>query len=158
MWTRELKTRVSTCSIRGVALHSKQIEDSWQKEGGLSKRFSKELCWQCSAKPWQLHERHVMHEAAKSTWRIFKRIVLTVQYGAAKVTRMTWRRVAMIVLMWAVRVTWRTLRKVLHETAKVYEGSGKESCWQCSMKPQNLQERLGEESLKWNWLGYILQK
>ena len=47
---------------------------------------------------------------------------------------------------------------VQHEAAKLHEGFGKESCWQCSMKPWNLQERLGEESLKWNWLGYILQK
>ena len=31
-------------------------------------------------------------------------------------------------------------------------------CWQYCMKLQKLQERCGEESLKWNWLGYILQK
>ena len=31
---------------------------------------------------------------------------------------------------------------------KLYEGSGKESCWYCSTKPQNLRERLGEELLK----------
>ena len=33
---------------------------------------------------------------------------------------------------------------------KLHEGSGKDSCWQCSTKPWNLWEKLGEESLKWN--------
>ena len=31
-------------------------------------------------------------------------------------------------------------------------------CWHCSTKPHKLRERLGEEWLKWNWFGYILQK
>ena len=49
--------RVNACSIRVAAPRGKQSEDSWQKEGGLSRRFREEPCWQCSMKPWQLHER-----------------------------------------------------------------------------------------------------
>ena len=44
-------------AVFGVVLHSKQSEDSWQKEGGLSRRSREEPCWQCSTKPWRLHER-----------------------------------------------------------------------------------------------------
>ena len=33
------------------------------------------------------------HDAAKVTWRIWKRVVLIVQHEAAKCTRKTWRRV-----------------------------------------------------------------
>ena len=42
----------------------------------------------------------VVHEAAKVTQRIRKRVVLTVQHEAAKVTRKTWRRVAEMKLAW----------------------------------------------------------
>ena len=48
--------------------------------------------------------RKVVHEAAKVTWRIRKRVVLTVQHEAVKVTRTTWRRVVMIVLHGAVSI------------------------------------------------------
>ena len=57
VWTHELKKRVNACSIQGVVRHGKRSEDGWQKEGGLSRRSREELCWQCSTKPWQLHER-----------------------------------------------------------------------------------------------------
>ena len=33
--------RVNMESVRGVVLHGKQSENSWQKEGGLSRRFRK---------------------------------------------------------------------------------------------------------------------
>ena len=41
MWTRELKTRVNACSIRGIVLHSKQSEDSWQKESDYQESLEK---------------------------------------------------------------------------------------------------------------------
>ena len=123
MWTCELKRKVNACSIRGVVLCSKQSENSWQKEGRLSRSFREELCWQCSTKLWQLHERPgeksctklrklyegsgkdwvvltVQHEAAKVTWRIRKRVVLTLQHKAVKFMRKTWRRVTKIKLTW----------------------------------------------------------
>ena len=56
VWTRELKMRLNSCSIQGVVLCGKQSEDSWQKEGGLSRRFREEPCWQWATKLWQLHE------------------------------------------------------------------------------------------------------
>ena len=105
MWTRELKTRVNACNIRGVVLHSKQSEDSWQKECGLSRRSREEPCSQCSTKLWQLHERsreklctkpRKLHEGSGKE--------STVQHKAVKVTRTTWRRVAMIVLHGAVSI------------------------------------------------------
>ena len=83
-------------SIWGVVLRSKQSEDSWQKEGRLSRSFRERLCWQCSTKPWQLHERPG--------------------------------------------------EKLCTKQRKLYEGSGKESCWQYSMKPQKLHEGSWKES------------
>ena len=134
MWTRELKTRVNACSIQGVVLRSKRSEDGWQKEGGLSRRSREEPCWQCSTKPWQLHKtrKKIVHEAAKVTWRIWKRVMLTVQHEAVKVTRTTWRWVAMIVLHRAMRLT--QLKDPEKRFARnLHEGSGKESCWQWSI-------------------------
>ena len=90
VWTREHRMRVNRCSIRGVVIRCKQSEDSWQKEGRLSRRFREEPCWQCSMKPWQLHERpreksctkpQKLHEESQ------KRVVLTVQHEAAKVNK-----------------------------------------------------------------------
>ena len=79
VWTRELKPRVNACSIQGVVLCSRRSEDGWQKQGGLLRRSREEPCWRCSTKPWQLHawktQRKVVHEAAKVTWRIQKRVV-----------------------------------------------------------------------------------
>ena len=153
-----LKTTVSMCSIQRVVLRSKQSEDSWQKEGRLSS-FREEPCRQCSTKPWQLHERPREKLSMKPwklrTWRIRKSVVLTMQHEVAKVTRKTRRRVVIIVLYGA----WELLEGPWENSCtKPRRLHRKKSCWQCSTKPRKLQERFGEELLKWNWLGYILPK
>ena len=91
--------------MRAVVLCGKQSEDSWQKKADYQEGLVLTVQNEAMTATWKTRIKG-MHEATKVTWRIRKRVVLTLQHEAAKVTRKTWRRVVMIVLHRAMIVIY----------------------------------------------------
>ena len=99
---------------------TRQSEDSWQKEGGISRRFREEPCWQCSTKPWKLQEglgEESRWQCCTEPWELLEGPWKKLCTKPRKLHEGL-GEVAMTVLHGAVRDTWRTLRKVVHEVTK----------------------------------------
>ena len=152
--------RVNACNIRGVVLRGKQSEAGWQKKADYQEGLEKSRPDSAARSrdnymkdPEKIHARSresYMKDPEKSradsaarSHKSYKKDLEKSRDDNAARSRASYLK---------------DPEKSRARNRKNYMKDPEESCWQCSMKPRKLQERLGEESLKWNWLGYILQK
>ena len=135
--------RVNVCSIRDAA-NNQKIADKKKADyqEGLEKSCANSAAW--SRDSYMKDPEKSRARSCESYMKDPEIVVLTVQHEAVKVTRKTWRRVAMIVPWELLEGPWE---KSCTKPRKLHEGSGKESCWQCSTKPQMLQHRRRKQIL-----------
>ena len=129
MWTRELKTRVNACSIWGVVIHGKQSEDSWQKNANYQEALEKSRA--DSATP---SSDSYMKDPEKSRAQSRESYMKDPEKSCADSAA------------WSRESYMKDLEKGCADTAA---------------RSRNIYEKdleKSHESLKWNWLGYILQK